>query len=532
MSSGEADRQQLARKLDRLVARATRHLRGWSLRLGFYGVIEKGLLLLLAGALLALFLNLLVFVTGFGAWTPGVVASLSISLLPSLLYMAGRLAWIYYAGPVERAVALSLFDRQMGLKDRLTTADEFLGCDDRNGFAAAAIEDASSSANKALTALLDEVRAPQGRIRPGSLIYVPAALVVLLLALWIGAQPGLNWRDDGDGGATRIAALDNLLAREEPQNTSRKDDSEQGVIRPQARDKKLAQEGQEKDDEALPESPQPHEEADAREASDHPSQSEAVAGNAMRSQGRSAQARQSESQKSGDSTASKGSPSGEAPSSTEQQENGQASDKQESRDSKVSDPGKMAEDSEESDSEQATAAAAAPGSDDSSPSDDSPSGRRDPSVPRRGGDEKSQDGESDDESGSRGQRESDGNKKSAQAGKELTDSPPPPPSSEDQEASTAGGSKGQKKSRGVASMLLGVPLPDVVMGIRNSGPVQITQEETRPEEEAVSAVEAASRTARDRPMGHLEHPELSPWEQDLVEDYFLGIHKQAKENKE
>jgi hypothetical protein len=81
-------------------------------------------------------------------------------------------------------------------------------------------------------------------------------------------------------------------------------------------------------------------------------------------------------------------------------------------------------------------------------------------------------------------------------------------------------------------MLLGVPLPDVVMGIRNSGPVQITQEETMPEEENVSAVEAESRGARNTPLSHLEHPDLSPWEQDLVEEYFINTHKQTTGKEE
>lgn len=94
------------------------------------------------------------------------------------------------------------------------------------------------------------------------------------------------------------------------------------------------------------------------------------------------------------------------------------------------------------------------------------------------------------------------------------------------------GKQGLKKSRGVASMILGVPLADRIKGISNEGRTKKTQEKSKPKEEKSAQVAAQNRTGRENPVGHLEHPELSPAEKGMVRDYFKNLRDQSVKKKE
>ena len=89
------------------------------------------------------------------------------------------------------------------------------------------------------------------------------------------------------------------------------------------------------------------------------------------------------------------------------------------------------------------------------------------------------------------------------------------------DANGRGGPSGQKKSRGVASLVLGVPIPDRVNGQPNKGRIRITQQRITPEAEQSDAVAAEDRTARQGPVGPIADPDFSPWLHDLVRRYFL-----------
>jgi hypothetical protein len=89
-----------------------------------------------------------------------------------------------------------------------------------------------------------------------------------------------------------------------------------------------------------------------------------------------------------------------------------------------------------------------------------------------------------------------------------------------------GGKSGLKKSRGVASMILGVPIPDRIKGIPNKGRSKMVQEKTNPKQEGAEVVDAEQRLARNAELGEIETPEVSPWLQTIIKDYFLTIRQQ------
>jgi hypothetical protein len=78
----------------------------------------------------------------------------------------------------------------------------------------------------------------------------------------------------------------------------------------------------------------------------------------------------------------------------------------------------------------------------------------------------------------------------------------------------------QKKSRGVASLVLGVPIPDHVKGKPNPGRTKITQERVEPKAEDAPFGAAVAHAPRSGPSGNLSSFDLEPWMRALVRGYF------------
>ena len=94
------------------------------------------------------------------------------------------------------------------------------------------------------------------------------------------------------------------------------------------------------------------------------------------------------------------------------------------------------------------------------------------------------------------------------------------------DANGRGGPSEQKKSRGVASLVLGVPIPDHVKGRPNPGKTKITQERVEPMAEDAEPVTAGERRQRETPVGHLSRPDLLPWMRDLLKSYYLSLRSE------
>jgi hypothetical protein len=99
------------------------------------------------------------------------------------------------------------------------------------------------------------------------------------------------------------------------------------------------------------------------------------------------------------------------------------------------------------------------------------------------------------------------------------------------DANGRGGPSPQKKSRGVASLVLGVPIPDHIKGRANPGRTKVTQERVEPEAEDANPAVAEARRARESSAGHIERHELTPWMRELVRNYFKRAPV-AAENEE
>ncbi len=94
------------------------------------------------------------------------------------------------------------------------------------------------------------------------------------------------------------------------------------------------------------------------------------------------------------------------------------------------------------------------------------------------------------------------------------------------DANGRGGPSQMKKSRGVASLILGVPIPDHVKGQQSPGRTKVTQERVEPREDDAPRVTAEQRTPRAGPAGAVVHPELGWTLRDLVRTYFLTLREQ------
>ncbi|MEM7386096.1 MAG: hypothetical protein AAF514_14240, partial [Verrucomicrobiota bacterium] len=89
------------------------------------------------------------------------------------------------------------------------------------------------------------------------------------------------------------------------------------------------------------------------------------------------------------------------------------------------------------------------------------------------------------------------------------------------DANGRGGPGQRKKSRGVASLVLGVPVPDHVKGQPNPGRVKINQERVQPQPEQVPTVDAADRGQRNGPAGQIQVRQLDATMRAVVREYFL-----------
>ena len=96
------------------------------------------------------------------------------------------------------------------------------------------------------------------------------------------------------------------------------------------------------------------------------------------------------------------------------------------------------------------------------------------------------------------------------------------------DANGRSGPSQMKKSRGTASLVLGVPIPDRIKGQPNPGKTKITQERIEPKAEETERLSAGARRPRAAPAGYSSRPELTPWMRELVRTYFLNLRKRTK----
>ena len=95
------------------------------------------------------------------------------------------------------------------------------------------------------------------------------------------------------------------------------------------------------------------------------------------------------------------------------------------------------------------------------------------------------------------------------------------------DANGRGGPGQRKKSRGVASLVLGVPVPDHVKGQPNPGRVKINQERVQPQREESPDAAAQDRGQRSAPAGRVPERTLDASTRRVVREFFLKARESA-----
>jgi hypothetical protein len=483
-------------ELDRLVLRARPRLRAYSVRRECAEFLERAALLL-SVAPVALFVSQGLALGGVATppFPPLWLAAAGSLVLP-LLYLCWSLARSYYRGALVRSTALALYDRQLDLQDRLVTAEEFLGREQVDAFSAAAIEDAASFVSLAQQAHLNSISSSTAALRACTGWYVGGAVVVLSLA---AGMSGL--RDSAPQTAGGLPARPETgsvsFARERPAVDAPA--RTPGGKRPP--DKRDGAAGSA----ATPTSAMP-----ASMAGNNTSGAAGSAG--MESAGASGA----------------GSAGGTPPSAPPERSGGQQTQSTPS--------GSAAAGASGASGEGQSGSSGAGGGGDSADKSASGGSGDDASGEDRSGQDRSAAGAArnaaEGASGTDSRNATDkrggagaqpGSARNAQGGTRSRDAAGSPAANGgpgEGQGSGPGSKTGEKKSRGVASLILGEPLPDRVQGQPSAGPTRTTQQQVAPQPESAAPAQAQARDARSTAMQPLVRTPSPPWMQDLIERYF------------
>ena len=415
----------------------------------------------------------------------GVVLALGLPFLLSFLFQTVAA----YVQPVSQAEALASLDEGLGLRDRLTSAVEFLRSPARSAFEQAALEDARLEAARALDRPLPAI--PEARPVSQRAFLAPlCGIVIAAVALTMPARPAEKIEVATSPGS--------LVAKAD---AKKKDDRQVAAPKPAPAV------------EAPRERPQ---------ASTPPQKTTASKDAAEREQPK--EEKRSEGMTKPGETASAGAPSGSAAAKGTPTQQGQPS--------KQTPPGKRldkkpkeqkpkeeaaAEKKEMKESSGSTMSRGAAGGATKNPVSSDWSTRDEVQLPE---DEQLKDDEN---------VEDEESKDQARGGLQpnLRDRRPPP--NRDLSISFGsrpggdgrGGPSAQKKQRGTAALVFGVPVPDHVRGRLNPGTTKVTQERVEPRPEQAPAVAAAARTPRSGSAGFVPENALSAALRRLLKTYSL-----------
>ncbi|QDU66128.1 hypothetical protein [Engelhardtia mirabilis] len=485
-----------SRDLDQLAARATAAMRSAASREGLHEGLRRSLPLIAVVPAIAAGVAALRWQSGVAPdWVPPAIVVLTALALP--LVAAATASARAWTRPVQRDQALGQVDRQLGLKDRLVTADEFLRSGRSGPFERAAIADAAAHLARALAqAVVLEVR-PWNVARRAAGCGALGA-VALAAFLWLAARPVTSAGGLQTEEVVAAAAGPALTPADEPVQ----DEPERAVA---------------PEDERPTDPPRPRESrAGERPASaPTPELSDVV----KESAGKSGAGRSAGALSSSSASQSRSAPSTQGQASKPSERKLEAKPSQ----AKRPEPEEAPEPPESKEDDESGATAGRGASKGSNKNPTASDWRSRDQVTN----EDDQDIDDDEDTAD------DEEEQESRGGVQPNLRDRRPPVSRDlqigfgnranPDANGRGGPSQPKKSRGVASLVLGVPIPDRVKGRPGPGPTKITQERIEPEGEEAVAIEASARTPRRGPAGRLSSPDLEPALRDLVRAYFLTL---------
>jgi hypothetical protein len=486
------DTAPIGRALDEIAASAAGQLgraaRRDAVRRGVGPALRLTLLVPLAAVVLQI-VRLALGAAPEGLFSWWLVAAAALPALALILWRFAR-----GRGAIGRRRALAALDRRLASGDRLLTADEFLASDRRSGFMQAAVEDAAECAERARSA---DVTPPPARLATRILERgAPlAAAALLVLAFWMSTV--------GPAGRTPPAVAIEL-ARPAGAETSRAVDEilpppETPEVPPTA---------------AAPERPEREERARTRATAPV---SRTIPEGAEQAEGSMGVGETSESDQSSSPSNARGAPSAQGQPSRP----GEAPRKKNAKPA-TRRPDRQQAEQPRREASEPTGSTAGQGSSKGSnrnPAVSDWSNRDLINTPDDDQVEEEDDVDDEDE-----EQESRGGLQP-----NLRDRRPPVNrdlrigfgNRSNPDANGRGGPGQQKKSRGVASFVLGVPIPDRVKGQPNPGKTKVTQQRIEPEPEDADPATAQARAPRDGAIEPVFHPVLDPWLRDLVRAYFL-----------
>ena len=494
------DVKNLKQDLDTLAARGARRLRRWAFKEAVESETSKLPVYAFVVPVVLVCMALLKALFGLTLWSGGFVSlilwgCLAAVILPVFIALV-RVGLAVSRARVDRRLSLAVYDRELGFEDRLQTADEFLDEGEGSGFKRAAIEDARNSVALALKvkAPTTEIAGPSPRLPDRGLAGLAA--VALIGALMLNLVPQLF------GGAN-----DNRLQTAELETNEgvlELDSTERADTRPASTKKERSEPATLEQSEETEERSRLKTRASEGQASDDESSS------------------MSSSASSGQSSSS--SESSSAPSPPKPQ---QASDPkpQKPRDPKEQERKQEESNSSDSSSGLGTGSATSSGT----PTDGSEKTRQPEQSPNPGEEEAGDDDDADEEEDERQEsntaQQPQLNSRKAPADRSLT--PGGAGTEPNEDANGRGGPSGLKKTRGVAAMLLGVPMPDRLRGMNNPGRMKMTREKGQPTERDAELIAAQERQARDGSYGHVTDHIMSPSLANAVRTYFEDLRAET-----
>ena len=487
-SRGVASAAGLSDDLDGLAVRAVASIRVARVRRVIPRAWELASASLWVVPAVIVLLELLRLVTGGAAKPWSWPALLGLALLPALLVFALVLlaAWRRAVGKRRSLAAL---DRAAGLRDRLVTADEFLTVEPRTDFMAAALEDAASHIEQARRARLTPTAVVPRRARVRVDAVVTAVLLLSCAGLLSRLQPGV-----AEPAAESLVERATIVGRE-PDALDRPRDPTDGQ-----------------------EPPTPTARATGASIDSEPADDQGRIGEDIKqTRGQLGSGRPAQASASQGSSRSKAAPTNQNPSTKVDQPPKPTTRSDEEPERIANDtPPPEQRPSEESGT---TAGRGSSRGSNKNPASTDWSSKDQVTNPEDEGVDDDQEIEDEEE-----EQESRGGIQP-----NLRDRKPPVNrdlrigfgNRKNPDANGRGGPSEQKKSRGVASLVLGVPVPDRIKGQPNRGRTKITQERIEPKAEDARPIAAQARAARDQPIGLVTRYDLEAWMQRLVRQYFL-----------
>lgn len=483
--------------LDTLASAGGRWLWKVQLRDGLRARLPKGIALLLAVPVLALIMIALGWVAG-RPWKLPTVWTVLLCPLPTLLYLGATFLQLWQKQP-RRREGLAVFDETLDLKDRLQTADEFLSRPEQTPFMEAAIEDAAPALEKAGQQPLDwDWGKPWTECRPVTVIPI-LAIALLVAGFFLPASS----RKDVVTEAPKPAPIELAGNLPLPPESKRPEPVQKSTDKPEPK-KEQPEEQLRKGTKGEP--------APSKTNENPASQ---LAGRDKLSLGTSEGGQTSQATSSGRASQSLGMPGSQAPSSSQENKPEAKKKQKKPKDLKASDTKRK----KVEDKSGATAGRGSSGGSSRNPaSTDWASKDRTEAADNEEFEQEEDVNDEETESEARGGLQPS-----------LRDRRPPVNrdlsigfgNMADEDSNGRGGPGQRKKSRGVASLVLGVPVPDHVKGQPNPGRVKVNQERVQPQGEDMPKGTAKDRGQRTSPAGHLSERTLDLSKRHIVREYFL-----------